>query len=76
VNRLVLAKSCALAGAMVAGGYLGYALSWVGISEAQLAGQRIARSLLAGLASVLIVIGSLLLERACRVRGDDEADLR
>ena len=76
VNRLVLAKSCALAGAMVAGGYLGYALSWVGITEAQLAGQRIARSLLAALASVLIVIGSLLLERACRVRGDDEADLR
>ena len=28
VNRLVLAKSCALAGAMVAGGYFGYALSF------------------------------------------------
>ena len=76
VNRLVLAKSCALAGAMVAGGYLGYALSWVGITEAELAQERMTRSLLGGLASVLIVAGSLLLERACRVRGDDDPDLR
>ncbi len=69
VNRLVLAKSCALAGALVAGGYLGYALSWVGIDEAELAGERALHALLAGLAGVLIVIGSLLLERACRVSG-------
>lgn len=73
VNRLVLAKSCALAGAFVAGGYFGYALSWVGLTEAELAGQRLVRSLLAGVASVLIVAGSLALERACRVsRGDGE----
>jgi cytochrome bd-type quinol oxidase subunit 2 len=68
VNRLVLAKSCALAGALVAGGYLGYALSWVGITEGDLAKQRIAQGVLAGLASVLIVAGSLVLERACRVK--------
>ena len=30
VNRLVLARACALVGALAAGGYLGYALSWVG----------------------------------------------
>ncbi len=73
VNRLVLAKSCALAGALVAGGYFGYALSWVGLTEAELAGQRLVRSVLAGVASVLIVAGSLALERACRVsRGDGE----
>ncbi|HET6625164.1 MAG TPA: DUF3180 domain-containing protein [Nocardioidaceae bacterium] len=76
VNRLVLAKSCALAGAMVAGGYLGYALSWVGITESDMAQDRLVQSLLAGLASVLIVVGSLLLERACRVRGEDDRDLR
>ena len=40
VNRLVLAKACALAGALVAGGYLGYALSWVGLTDAELAQQR------------------------------------
>ncbi len=73
VNRLVLAKACAIAGAVLAGGYFGYALSWVG-EDSSLAGERLGRSLLAGLAGVLIVIGSLALERACRVRqgpGDD-----
>lgn len=75
VNRLVLAKSCALAGAMVAGVYFGYALSWVGIAAAELAKERMTHSLLAGLASVLIVVGSLLLERACRVNGEDDRDL-
>ncbi|MGH3445523.1 MAG: DUF3180 family protein, partial [Nocardioidaceae bacterium] len=68
VNRLVLAKACALAGAAVAGGYFGFALSWVGIAS-QLAGQRIVHSVLAGIAAVLIMVGSLLLERACRVSG-------
>jgi cytochrome bd-type quinol oxidase subunit 2 len=71
VNRLVLAKSCALAGALVAGGYFGYALSWVGITEGDLAKQRILQGVLAGLASVLTVAGSLVLERACRVRRHD-----
>ncbi len=71
VNRLVLAKACALAGAAVAGGYLGYALSWLGVSEADLAGERLLRSALAGVAGVAIVAASLALERACRVRRDD-----
>jgi hypothetical protein len=71
VNRLVLAKACALAGALVAGGYFGYALSWVGVSEAVLARGRIVRSGFAGVSGVLLVVGSLLLERACRVGKDD-----
>ena len=71
VNRLVLAKSCALVGALVAGGYLGYALSWVGI-DAELASERIVHSLVAVGGAVLSVLGSLLTERACRVRGDDD----
>lgn len=71
VNRLVLAKSCALAGALVAGGYLGYALSWVGLTEAELARQRVVQALLGGVAGVALVVGSLLLERACRVSRDD-----
>lgn len=76
VNRLVLAKSCALAGAMVAGGYFGYALSWVGVANADLAEERMIQSVLAGIAGLLVVVGSLLLERACRVRGSDDRDLR
>ena len=76
VNRLVLAKSSALVGALVAGGYLGYALSWVRVSDAALARQRMVQSLIAGVAGVLIVAAALLLERACRVREGDDADLR
>ena len=75
VNRLVLAKSCALAGAMVAGGYFGYALSWWGESEAALARERVVQSIVAGVAGVLIVVGALLLERACRVRRRDDSDI-
>jgi MFS family permease len=71
VNRLVLARSCVVVGGLVAGGYFGYAVSWLGL-RAELADERILRSALAGLAGVVIVIGALLLERACRVRSDDE----
>jgi hypothetical protein len=71
VNRLVLGKSGALAGAVVAGGYFGYALAWVGLGEAELAQQRMVHAALGGLAGVALVAGSLLLERACRVNGDD-----
>lgn len=70
VNRLVLAKSCALAGALVSGGYAGYALSWLG-ADAELASQRAVRSVVAAVAAVAVVICSLWLERACRVRKDD-----
>lgn len=75
VNRLVLGKACALAGAMFSGGYFGYALSWWRVTEAALAQQRIVQSLVAGVAGVLIVAASLLLERACRVSGGDDGDL-
>ncbi|MGZ4436437.1 MAG: DUF3180 domain-containing protein [Nocardioides sp.] len=71
VNRLVLAKSCALTGAVVGGGYLGYVLAWLGHTEAVLAQQRVLHSLVAAGASALVVAGSLLLERACRVRRED-----
>ena len=71
VNRLVLAKACAIVGALVAGGYLGYALTWVGL-RAELAGERIALSLAAAAGALLTVTAALLLERACRVRGDAE----
>jgi hypothetical protein len=69
VNRLVLARACAFVGALAAGGYLGYALSWVGV-EAELADQRLVRSLVAAAGSVVVVVTALLLERACRVRDD------
>jgi hypothetical protein len=72
VNRLVLARACAYAGSLVGGGYLGYALSWVG-DASPLADERLVRSGVATLGGLLTVVASLLLERACRVRsGGDE----
>ena len=70
VNRLVLGRACALVGALVAGGYLGYAVSQLGL-EAELSGQRLVRSVAAGAAGMVICVAGLLLERACRVRKDD-----
>ena len=69
VNRLVLAKSCALVGALMTGGHLGSALSWVGV-DAETAGSRIAMSLVAAVAAALAVVAALALERACRIKGD------
>lgn len=70
VNRLMLARSCALVGALVAGGYAGYALAWLGV-DTDLGAQRVWRSVAAALGGVGIVATALLLERACRVRSDD-----
>jgi hypothetical protein len=67
VNRLVLARACAYVGALAAGVYIGYAVSWLGVSSSDIAGQRAFRSACAGVAGILIVVGGLLLERACRV---------
>lgn len=71
MNRLVLARACAYVGAVVGGGYLGYGLSWVG-DAAELGDERLWRSLAAALAGLLIVVAGLLLERALRVRTDDD----
>jgi hypothetical protein len=70
VNRLVMARACAVGGALVAGGYAGYALSWVGLGT-ELADQRLARSLAAAVAAAAVVTAGLVLERACRVRSED-----
>ena len=69
VNRLVLAKSCALVAAFMTGGYLGSALSWVGV-DAETAGSRIATSLVAAAVAALAVGAAPALERARRVRSE------
>jgi xanthosine utilization system XapX-like protein len=71
VNRLVLARACAYVGALAGGGYLGYALSWLG-SDSELADERLLRSAVAALGGLAMVVTALLLERACRVPGDDD----
>jgi hypothetical protein len=66
------AAASAYVGVLVAGGYLGYALSWLGVS-AELAEQRAVRSLISAVAGACVVATALLLERACRVRKDENA---
>lgn len=70
VNRLVLARACAFVAALLLGGYSGFALSWVGVGS-ELRTSRIVHALVAALGALLMVVASVLLERACRVRDDD-----
>ena len=70
VNRLVLARACALVAALVAGGYLGYGLSWIA-DPAEMADDRLWRSVAAAVAGLLGVAAAVLLERACRIRNSD-----
>lgn len=70
VNRLVLARACALAGALVGGGYAGFAVSWLGDASDR-AEQWMLRSVVAAAAAAAVTVASLVLERACRTpRGD------
>lgn len=69
LNRLALARASAYVGALVAGGYTGYAVSWLGLAS-DLAGEQATRAGVAALAGLAMVVGGLLLERACRVRED------
>jgi hypothetical protein len=69
VNLLVMAKACAMVGAVVAGGYAGYAIGWIA-QPAHLAEQRMVRSAVAAVAGIAMCATALLLERACRVPDD------
>ncbi|GAB3744629.1 DUF3180 domain-containing protein [Microlunatus parietis] len=74
VSFLVLGKASALAGALVAGGYLAYAFMFV----AQIAGdsprERVVRSLVAVLGGLALGTAGLLLERACKVPDDPDSE--
>ncbi|WP_244931198.1 DUF3180 domain-containing protein [Nocardioides sp. W7] len=70
LNRLALARASAYVGALVAGVYGGYAVSWLGLAS-DLVGEQTTRAGVAAVAGLAMVIGGLFLERACRVRTDD-----
>lgn len=72
VNRLLLARASSVVGALVGGGYVGYAVAWLG-DPSQLADQRVVRSLVTTAAAALVVLSALLLERACRVPPEQPA---
>lgn len=66
VNRLVLARACALVGAVVLGGYLGNAIAHLGVGEGH-ARSQVWWSLAAAAGGAALLVASLMLERACRV---------
>lgn len=68
VNRLVLGRACAIGGTLVAAGYTGYAVSWLG-DASQLADRWVLRSLVAAAGGAGVMLASLALERACRADG-------
>ena len=70
LNRLVLARACALAGALVAAAYVGFAVSWVG-DASHLADRWVTRSLVAAVAATGVLAASLVLESACRTPKDE-----
>jgi hypothetical protein len=73
VNRLVLGRACAYVGALLGGGYLGYAVSWLGLAGDPIAHSVALKALVAAVAGAVVCISGVLLERACRIRGDDES---
>jgi hypothetical protein len=72
IKMLSLAKSCAVVGSVVAGFYGGFALSFIGDLDAMLGKERFVRGLSASVASLLLLLAALLLERACRLPEDDD----
>jgi hypothetical protein len=72
LRMLSLAKACALAGALVAGYYGGFALAYVDALDSVLGKERFVRGLAAAVSSLLLLVAGLLLERACRLPTDDD----
>ena len=76
VAFLVLGKASALAGALVAGGYFGFALMFLTRIDAVAPRDRVIRSGIAVLAGIALCVAGLLLERACKIPGEDDDDDR
>lgn len=74
VAFLVLGKASALAGALVAGGYLGFAVTFLTRLDAAGPRERVVRSAVAVVTGVALSVAGLLLERACKVPGPGDED--
>jgi H+/Cl- antiporter ClcA len=74
VAFLVLGKASALAGALVAGGYFGFALMFLTRLDAAAPRDRVVRSAVAIVAGVALCVMGLLLERACKVPSEPDED--
>ena len=67
VSFLVLGKASALAGALVGGGYLVYAVMFLARIEGESPRERVVRSLIAVVGGAALCVAGVLLERACKV---------
>jgi len=76
VAFLVLGKASALAGALVAGGYFGFALMFLTRIDAVAPRDRVIRSGIAVVAGIALCIAGWALERACKIPGEDADDDR
>ena len=74
IKMLALSKASALVGALVSGGYLGYALAFADSLNTALGQERFVHSGIAGIAGLLVMVAGLLLERALRVPGGEDED--
>jgi hypothetical protein len=74
VAFLVLGKASALGGAVVAGGYLAFALMFVAHLEAEAPRDRVIKSAIAVAVGIALSYAGLRLERACKVPGADDED--
>lgn len=72
VNRLMLGKASALAGSLLLGLYAGFVIAHLWITRTDLGDQRLWRAVVAGVASLVLLVAGLVLERACLVRPDDK----
>ncbi|MGL5824640.1 MAG: DUF3180 domain-containing protein [Nocardioides sp.] len=72
VNRVLLARASALVGSAMAGGYLGFAVSWLW-RPGDYAGAMVTRSVIAGVGALLMTLSALALQRACRVSKDGDS---
>ena len=72
IRMLAIAKSCIVVGSLVAGVYGGFAIAYIDAMDSPLGKERVVRGGAAALASLLLLVAALLLERACRLPGDDD----
>lgn len=72
IKMLAIAKSCVVVGSLVAGVYTGFALAYLDSIDSPLGKERVVRGGAAAIAGLLLLVAALLLERACRLPGDDD----
>jgi hypothetical protein len=74
VTLVAVAKSGVSVGSLVGGFYGGFSVAYLGSLDAVLGRERALHAAVAAVACLVLLIASLLLERACEVPHDDEDD--